>query len=225
MTDNNPTPASGPDSLAILMVPGYAINLTHNDHTGSYTTVLLDNDWSSKALCASFEDNRDINNAVASNELWELTYTQKGLHTREAPAKVLRYRASTLARVLALAWRRLETIPELRAVGYGLEAVRWVFPKHLSVDIYEHDSTTMEQSQLIDGVWVRSLATLAEQLNDMGLDRDDFKDDAALQRALAADKVWSMTWYPDTPIGSYTHNAPSLQELMSDMVGIVEQLG
>lgn len=32
-------------------------------------------------------------------------------------------------------------------------------------------------------------------------DRSDFPDAAEIERAIATDSVWSIQWYPDTPVG------------------------
>jgi len=38
--------------------------------------------------------------------------------------------------------------------------------------------------------------------------------DEAKQQALATDEIWTIQWYPDTPIGSYSVAAATLQELL-----------
>lgn len=43
---------------------------------------------------------------------------------------------------------------------------------------------------------------------------EDFVSPEAFARAFATDEVWSLQWYPDTPIGSYTICAPTLGELI-----------
>ena len=42
-----------------------------------------------------------------------------------------------------------------------------------------------------------------------------FKDDDAKARAIATDEIWVLQWYPDTPIGSYTVAAPTLEEVLA----------
>jgi hypothetical protein len=38
--------------------------------------------------------------------------------------------------------------------------------------------------------------------------------DEAKQRAIARDSIWSLQWYPNTPIGSYHVAAPTFQEVL-----------
>ena len=42
----------------------------------------------------------------------------------------------------------------------------------------------------------------------------DWESDEAKQRAIGTDECWSLHWYPDTPIGSYTVAAPTLDECL-----------
>jgi hypothetical protein len=42
----------------------------------------------------------------------------------------------------------------------------------------------------------------------------DWRDDAAKQRAIETDSIWTLMWYPDTPVGSYDIAAPTLEEVL-----------
>lgn len=42
-----------------------------------------------------------------------------------------------------------------------------------------------------------------------------FADEDAKARAIATDEIWELQWYPDTPIGSYTVAAPTLDEVLA----------
>ena len=42
----------------------------------------------------------------------------------------------------------------------------------------------------------------------------DWEDEAAKERAIAADECWSIQWYPDTPVGFYAVAAPTLEEVL-----------
>jgi hypothetical protein len=42
----------------------------------------------------------------------------------------------------------------------------------------------------------------------------DWKDEASKQRAIQSDSVWTLQWYPDTPIGFCAIAAPTLEELL-----------
>jgi hypothetical protein len=44
-------------------------------------------------------------------------------------------------------------------------------------------------------------------------DRHDFVSPEELKKAIAEDSVWVLQWYPDTPIGSYSILASSLEAL------------
>lgn len=46
-------------------------------------------------------------------------------------------------------------------------------------------------------------------------DRFSWKDEDSLQRAIQADEVWTLQWYPDTPIGFFAVAAPTLEELLA----------
>jgi len=43
----------------------------------------------------------------------------------------------------------------------------------------------------------------------------DWKDDESKARAIATDEIWTLRWYPNTPIGSYSVAAPTLEELLA----------
>jgi hypothetical protein len=42
-----------------------------------------------------------------------------------------------------------------------------------------------------------------------------WKDEASKQRAIDTDSIWTLQWYPDTPIGFYAIAAPTLEELLA----------
>ena len=53
--------------------------------------------------------------------------------------------------------------------------------------------------------------TVAQFLEDREPHEDEIIDRAAL---LAGDELWQFQWYPDTPIGSYTLYAPTLEAII-----------
>jgi hypothetical protein len=57
-------------------------------------------------------------------------------------------------------------------------------------------------------------AWLAEHRED-GEDLYAFADAAAKHRAMATDEIWTLFWYPDTPVGFYAIAAPTLEELLT----------
>jgi hypothetical protein len=46
-------------------------------------------------------------------------------------------------------------------------------------------------------------------------DPQDFRDRDAIAACIAADSVWSVQWYPDTPVGSYTVCAATLADALT----------
>jgi hypothetical protein len=76
------------------------------------------------------------------------------------------------------------------------------FPKHdaaLHLEHNEHKSCYDEIGQFIV---------------DNRLD-DCFESPEAMQRAIDADSLWVLHWYPATPIGFYRIAAPTLEELLA----------
>lgn len=43
----------------------------------------------------------------------------------------------------------------------------------------------------------------------------DWKDEDAKARAIATDSIWTLQWYPETPIGFRAIAAPTLEELLA----------
>ena len=43
----------------------------------------------------------------------------------------------------------------------------------------------------------------------------DWEDDAAKQRAIDTDSIWTLRWYPNTPVGFNAVAAPTLEELFA----------
>lgn len=57
---------------------------------------------------------------------------------------------------------------------------------------------------------------LYEPLAEFIVDRDiKFADDAARQRAIDTDELWTLQWYPDTPVGFYFVAASTLEEVLA----------
>ena len=44
---------------------------------------------------------------------------------------------------------------------------------------------------------------------------EDWRDNASRQCAIEADEIWTLQWYPATPIGFYTASAPTLEECIT----------
>lgn len=42
----------------------------------------------------------------------------------------------------------------------------------------------------------------------------EWENGKAKQRAIDSDEIWSLQWYPDTPIGFHAVAAPTLEELL-----------
>lgn len=78
-------------------------------------------------------------------------------------------------------------------------------PKHLSLTITHNDHKTVYES-------VKDfLHSTHKPYHWIG-----FKDEAAYDKACATDELWEMTWFPDTPVGSRTVYAPTLEELLEE---------
>lgn len=46
-------------------------------------------------------------------------------------------------------------------------------------------------------------------------DHYTWKDEASKQVAVQSDSVWTLQWYPETPIGFFAVAAPTLEELLT----------
>ena len=52
--------------------------------------------------------------------------------------------------------------------------------------------------------------TVEQALDQKTYDRDDFPDEAEIAKAIATGEVWTIQWYPDTPVGFYRVSAATL---------------
>jgi len=43
----------------------------------------------------------------------------------------------------------------------------------------------------------------------------NWQSDEAKQRAIATDSIWTLQWYPETPVGFIALAAPTLEELLA----------
>lgn len=48
-------------------------------------------------------------------------------------------------------------------------------------------------------------------------DCEDFPDMDEISRSVAQDSVWTVTWYPDNPIGSYRVHAATLSRALEEI--------
>ena len=55
----------------------------------------------------------------------------------------------------------------------------------------------------------------AKDWMDGRFDLYEWKDDESKQRAIDTDSIWTLQWYPDTPVGFYAVAAPTLEELIA----------
>lgn len=74
-------------------------------------------------------------------------------------------------------------------------------------------SLSIEHNQGRD--YYQDVATYLKDHDDMGACPYVWKDDEAKARAIAMNEIWTMQWYPDTPIGFYSVAAPTLGELLA----------
>jgi hypothetical protein len=57
---------------------------------------------------------------------------------------------------------------------------------------------------------------LYQSAEDFIADRGiEFADDVARQRAIDTGEIWTLQWYPDTPVGFYVVAAPTLAEVLA----------
>lgn len=75
-----------------------------------------------------------------------------------------------------------------------------LLPKHkcaMHIDHNDHKNSYEKASQWIeDNEWC------------------DWENDEAKQRAIDTDEIWTIQWYPKTPVGFYAWAAPTLEELL-----------
>lgn len=55
----------------------------------------------------------------------------------------------------------------------------------------------------------------AEDWIEENSDRLNWESDDAKGRAIETDSIWTLQWYPDTPIGFYCVAAPTLEEVLA----------
>lgn len=76
------------------------------------------------------------------------------------------------------------------------------FPAHkagMTLDHNDHHSSYM---------------SAADRIKDLG-DWCDWESEEAKQRAIDTDSIWTLQWYPQTPIGFLAVAAPTLAEVMA----------
>jgi hypothetical protein len=54
----------------------------------------------------------------------------------------------------------------------------------------------------------------AEWMEERG-DDYDWQSSEAIARAIESDSIWTLQWYPVTPVGCYCLAAPTLEELLA----------
>lgn len=59
-----------------------------------------------------------------------------------------------------------------------------------------------------------------EQALGTTYNRGDFESDAKIDECIRLDSVWSMQWYPDTPVGFYVVCAPTFEEALERALGV-----
>lgn len=50
-------------------------------------------------------------------------------------------------------------------------------------------------------------------------DRFQWKDEESKQRAIDTNEIWTLQWYPETPVGFCAAAAPTLEELLAYVNG------
>lgn len=67
--------------------------------------------------------------------------------------------------------------------------------------------------------------TAEQWLDDRGGAYVDWPDEAERRKAIETNEVWTLQWYPKTPIGSYYLGAASLDRLMEFVAEHVARVG
>jgi len=60
---------------------------------------------------------------------------------------------------------------------------------------------------------------------DYTYDRTEFRDENEVQRAIAADSVWTIQWYPLTPVSFYRVHAATLEHALLYALEVDRQEG
>lgn len=76
------------------------------------------------------------------------------------------------------------------------------FPKHKCGLYLEHNAN-------------RDVYETVQQYLEENEDRWQFKDEDSRQRSIDQNEIWTLQWYPDTPVGSYSVAAPTLEEVLA----------
>lgn len=63
---------------------------------------------------------------------------------------------------------------------------------------------------------------LERYLVDQGFDEDSWATEYSKAAALAADELWDLQWYPNTPIGFYRIIGATLEEVLTAAKGVRE---
>lgn len=61
--------------------------------------------------------------------------------------------------------------------------------------------------------------TAAQWLESLSAEMYDWKDEDAKRRAIETNEIWTLQWYPNTPIGFHSVAAPTLRELLELVEG------
>lgn len=57
--------------------------------------------------------------------------------------------------------------------------------------------------------------SVREEVETFPCDSDDWVSDEERERGMALNRKWKLHWYPDTPVGSYSMSASSLEALFA----------
>lgn len=76
------------------------------------------------------------------------------------------------------------------------------FPEHKCGLYLEHNAN-------------RDVYETVQQYLEENEDRWQFKDEDSRQRSIDQNEIWTLQWYPDTPVGSYSVAAPTLEEVLA----------
>lgn len=79
------------------------------------------------------------------------------------------------------------------------------FPVHSGALFLEHNAHKNSYQSIIE--WI-------EDDKENGQEFYAWKNEEQKQRAIDANEVWTLQWYPETPVGFHAVAAPTLEELL-----------
>jgi len=183
------------------------MHLEFNDHKSCYGTI-EDHEKSYPNITYKWVSEEERLAAYAANEMW-------GIATTGAGKGAYRSNTSNKLSTLVQSWGEIdqETIEQAEQLA---EWLRSQFEgKYASANITY--TVGQEVTRYIDNKWVTSIDNVATIVAEEGSNFSDEEDWVSVeerQKAIDQNGIWSVQIYPNTPIGSYSYHAASLQAIL-----------